>query len=109
MEVSLGIDDKQVLATAKMIKDSEVERHVFILQNNLNQKEDWQPHSLILNRASSLTEDLEGDDYVRDLEDQADASILSECVKKNRKKKDYSNVNKCRSIRIKLQKKGRDA
>ena len=107
--VSLGTDEKQILASAKMIKDSEVERTLTILQNNLNQKENGQPHCLILNRASSLTEDLEGDDNVRDLEDQMDASIISERVKKTRKKKVYSYVTKRRSNRIKIQKKNRDA
>ena len=102
--VSLGSSVLSANVSASLIKKSELTRSGTMLQNNLNDKYDDQPHSLILNRASCLTEDLEEDDISRSLEDRTDFSIQSEKVKRTRKKRVYSNSKKRRSDRIKLQK-----
>ena len=101
--VSLGSDVLTASNSVSLIKKSEKERSVFLLQHNLKNNYDEHPHSLILNKASCLTEDLEEDDVSRNLEDMTDFSVQSEKVKRTRKKRVYSGSNKRRSTRIKLQ------
>ena len=104
--VSLGSNP---VVSAALIKKSELDRSLTILQNNLRENYDEHSNSLILNRASCLTEDLEDDDISRNIEDRDDFFIVSERVTRTRKKKDYSNLNRRRSAIIKIQNKNRDA
>ena len=81
----------------------------FLLQHNLKNNYDDHPHSLILNKASCLTEDLEEDNISRNLEDRKDFSIQSEKIKRIRKKRVYLGSNNRRSARIKLQTRNNNA
>ena len=100
---------EQTIESTKLIKSSELARTISVLENNLNQNYDEHPHSLILNKAASLTEDLEEDDLVRSMEDRTDFSIVRETIKKTRKRKDYSTFTNRRSARLKIKTKINDA
>ena len=104
--VSLGVSKDQSIASAQLIKQFELDRTVSVLENNLKPVED--PHCLVLNRAASLSEDLEEDDCSRLFEDTVDFSVPVEKAKKTRKRKDYSCTHRRRSARIKLKTKNRD-
>ena len=104
--VSLGMTEAQSLASAQLIKQSELDRTVSILQNNLKPVDD--PHCLILNRAASLSEDIEEDDFSKAVEDIGDFAVAVEKVKKTRKRKDYSYAHRRRSARIKVKSRSRD-
>ena len=96
--VSLGTNDLSASVSASLIKQYEIERSATMLQHNLKDNYDDHPHSLILHKASCLTEDLEEDDISRTLEDRTDFLIQSEKVKRTRKKRVYSNSNKYKCI-----------
>ena len=89
-----------------LIKQSELSRSICILDNKLKNKEETQPFCLSLSRASALTEDLEDEDFDRHVEDQSVSPVLSDAVKRNRKRRDYSGVTKRRSASIKTKGKG---
>ena len=82
-----------------LIKQSELNRNISFLDKKLNNTEDV-PVSLILNRSSALTEDLENEEFDRSVDNQSDYTILSHTVKRTRKRKDYSGVAMRRSARI---------
>ena len=86
-----------------------MERTCQSLQKNLEEKYVDQPFSLILNKASSLTEDLEDDPVERGNEELFDVPIQFEKIKRARKKRDYANSTRRRSARIKIQVRSKDA
>ena len=107
--VSLWENDKEIFNSAMLIKKSLIERSICILDNKFKNNEDVQPFSLILNRASALTEDLVDEENDRRMEDQSDFPVLSDTVKRTRKRRVYFGTSKRRSARIKIQNKCNNA
>ena len=88
------------MISAKILKQSKLDRTVCTLQKNLWDED--QPHYLVLNRAASLSEDLEEENYSMTGADTMDFAVVSEKVRKPRKRRDYSGVAWRRSARIKI-------
>ena len=103
--VSLGTSHLEKIKAAKAIKDSEFNRSLVLLQKNVGSIDMDDPQNLILNRAASLSEDLEDDELNRNLEDQLDLIVPVEKTRKNRPRKDYSSTTRRRSVRLKKQSK----
>ena len=70
-------------------------------KNNVVSSDGDEPHNLLLNRAASLSEDLEEDEMIRSLEDHLESVVPFERTKIRRPRKDYSTSTRCRSVRIK--------
>ena len=100
--VSLGISQIEKIESAKILKDSELNRITCqVLEKNVALSDLHDPQNLILNRAASLSEDLEEDELARNMEDQLDPIVPLEKIKKRRQRKDYSTSTRRRSVRIK--------
>ena len=99
--ISLGSSDSEKVNSAKNIKDVDLQRAVHILEKNIDvlAKGEIGPTNLALNRASALSEDLLDDDFSEDF-DTVDVVTTVKTNKRGRKKKEYSNSNVRRSIRI---------
>ena len=106
--VSLGRSENEIVKSAMLIKQSEVNRNICFLDKDLSSTE-GAPVSLILSRASALTEDLVDEKDDRSWDDQSDFLTLSHTVKRTRKRKDYSRVAFRRSARVKVRSKRDDA
>jgi hypothetical protein len=73
--ISLGNSTEQVLKSVQKIKSLESDRHVTFLKNNLNSVDPSVSPSLVISRASSLSEDLVDDD-TESIMDHSDALTL---------------------------------
>ncbi|KAK1626125.1 hypothetical protein QYE76_000440 [Lolium multiflorum] len=73
--ISLGNSTEQVLKSVQKIKSLESDRHVTFLKNNLNTVDPSVSPSLVISRASSLSEDLVDDD-TESIMDHSDALSL---------------------------------
>ena len=103
--VSLGTSQLEKIKAVKNLKDSEFNRSLVSLKKNVGLADADEPQNLILNRAASLSEDLEDDELNRNLEDQLDLVVPVEKTRKNRPRKDYSSTTRRRSVRLKKQSK----
>ena len=101
--VSLGVTEKHITEFVLAIKKTDFYRTFCMLNKNATEKDIEQPFSLVLNRASALTEDLDDEDFDRNLEGESDIPVVVQSVKRTRRRKDYSCSHKRRSARIKIQ------
>ena len=107
--VSLGVTEKRINDSVLSLKKTDLDRSVNILQTTLKDKGAEQPFSLVINRVSALTEDLEEEEMDRSLDGESGFPVTSMEVKRTRKRKVYSSLHKRRSARINSQSKRKNA
>ena len=95
--VSLGNSDADKLASARLIKENEVQRTLTILNNDtVSEKRDDPVPCLVVTRASALSGDLDDDESLFD----DDFQPVLKKKKHNKKKKSYDKTKVRRSNRI---------
>ena len=77
----MGSSQLERINAAKEIKESELDRTIHLLKKNVASSDGDEPHNLLLNRAASLSEDLEEDEMIRSMEDHLDPGVPFERTK----------------------------
>ena len=97
--ISLGEFPSAITASVNLVKETEYDRSLVILQKNLNTLED-DPKKLLVSKVSGLCEDLLEEDALGQ-EDHTDLDSFVAKVKRNRGKKGSTQVSVRRSSRLK--------
>ena len=103
--VSLGVSTKTTKTSVSLIKELEANRQLHIVEKNLSAEanESGDPTSLVLTRASCLSEDLDDDETLGVEVDHLDLLPQPVLSKQKRNKKVLSTSNRRRSARLKKQ------
>jgi hypothetical protein len=88
--ISLGANESEITISISLLKQSEEDRRITYLQNNLNSCIDENSDSNILATANSLCSDLALEDQIEPIDNLSDPSLFMpiKCLKKQKKKPD---------------------